>query len=405
LPVAMSRKSGLSASSSAARRPADIALNVHRNNNLSSPELACRELASEGGVWSGVRRMSSGNSKERREVNNRHQPLPADCSDCAGRRPSNERAILAERAALAERASAERAQSTCRACLAAGRAANFAEQVAAAERRVAAAEHRALLAEEALELERASGSSSDKVEQESLQLELQQVRFENEQLRLSLASSTEENQDLRHECDDAARRLEERAAELEGARAAAETADALAQAQAREIADLRAELEREQARFDADFREKVEAVQAECQEQLQASLNSRQRELEQRVEKEVKAGTEKEVKRLREAMQEQKKILSELESELRQDKHISNACKQPGDYMKMVKQKEGDAFSHDNAQYVLRFKQLEYHLEAFSKHLPPAALAEARRDFEAMCAKDDALRASAPGAEEPRPSS
>lgn len=440
----MARKGELPAS----RRAADVALSVHRNNSVGSPETACRELAAEGGIWSGVQRMSSGSSKERRAgsevpvLSYRRQvpgiPLQADCSDCGGgvldctgRPPSSERALFAERAAVAERASAERAQSTCRSCLAADRAAGFAEQVAAAERRVVAAEQRAIVAEQAmraLELERASGASAEQAalwkqtlaleqaERESVESELHQIRLEREQLRRSLAKSSEENQDLRQECNDAARRLEEQAAELEGARASAETSDAVAQGlehqllelreagradlrerraseirtegltrdHAREIADLRAAHKLDQARFESEFREQVEAVQAECREQLQASLNSRQRELEKQVQQQVQAGTEKEVRRLRETVQEQKRVLSELESELRQERN--SACSRPGDYMRMVKQKEGEGFSCDNAQHVLRFQQLEYTLQAYSRHLPPTVLAQARKEFEALCA-------------------
>jgi len=81
----------------------------------------------------------------------------------------------------------------------------------------------------------------------------------------------------------------------------------------------------------------------------------------------------KENKHLREMVQEQKRLLSELEAELRRDKDAVAAQLTPGDYLRMVRQREGDSFSQDNVRLTMHNKRLEHNLQvcqqAFSKHM------------------------------------
>lgn len=135
-----------------------------------------------------------------------------------------------------------------------------------------------------------------------------------------------------------------------------------------ELVALEASLELEQAQHSADI------------EQQQSELEAQRRAFEQEVTefraRDRSSQFEKDNKKLRETVQEQKRVLSDLESELRQERNMGCLPK-PGDYLKMVKQREGEVFAKDNALLKLRNKNLEHSLQicqqAMGKHLPAAA--------------------------------
>jgi len=135
-----------------------------------------------------------------------------------------------------------------------------------------------------------------------------------------------------------------------------------------ELLALEASFELEQAQQGAEIEQQKSEldVQRRAFEQEVAEFKARDRSLQ----------TDKENKKLRETVQEQKRVLSDLESELRQERNMGSLPK-PGDYLRMVKQREGEGFAKDNALLKLKNKNLEHNLQicqqAMSKHLPVAA--------------------------------
>lgn len=135
-----------------------------------------------------------------------------------------------------------------------------------------------------------------------------------------------------------------------------------------ELLALEASFELEQAQHSAEIEQQKSEleVQRRAFEQEVVEFRARDRSLQ----------TEKENKKLRETVQEQKRVLSDLESELRQERNMGCLPK-PGDYLRMVKQREGEGFARDNTLLKLQNKNLEHSLQkcqqAMGKHLPVAA--------------------------------
>lgn len=137
---------------------------------------------------------------------------------------------------------------------------------------------------------------------------------------------------------------------------------------------LEASLEHRQASFELELKE---------QKRQQAELETQRQQFDQEVAefkvRDRASAAAKENKQLREMVQEQKRLLSELEGELRRDREATLAQQTPGDYLRMVRQREGDVFSKDNVRYAMQNKRLEHNLQvcqqAFSKHMPAATKA------------------------------
>lgn len=135
-----------------------------------------------------------------------------------------------------------------------------------------------------------------------------------------------------------------------------------------ELLALEASFELEQAQQSAEIEQQKSELEVQrCAfDQEVAEFRARDRSLQ----------TEKENKKLRETVQEQKRVLSDLESELRQERNMGSLPK-PGDYLRMVKQREGEGFAKNNALLKLKNKNLEHNLQicqqSMSKHLPVAA--------------------------------
>merc|ERR1712070_992521 len=100
------------------------------------------------------------------------------------------------------------------------------------------------------------------------------------------------------------------------------------------------------------------------QKRHEEKLEEMQGQLDHGRQKELDHGRQKvldENKKLRETVQEQKRVLSDLESELRQERNMACLPK-PGDWLRMVKQR-------DNALHSLQICQQGKHLSVAAK--PP----------------------------------
>lgn len=126
-------------------------------------------------------------------------------------------------------------------------------------------------------------------------------------------------------------------------------------------------------------------------EQHFAELEDARQQFEQQV-KEFKAHDrsaqiDKENKKLREMVQEQKRSLSDLESELRQESNVAS-LPTPKDYLRLVKLQEGEGFSRQNARHMIQKKSLEKDMEvcqqALARHLTPASKASVRKEFQGI---------------------
>merc|ERR1712166_1427747 len=103
---------------------------------------------------------------------------------------------------------------------------------------------------------------------------------------------------------------------------------------------------------------KITKRHGEQLEEIQSQLADKEQALHEFRGRDRSFQAEKENKKLRETVQEQKRVLSDLESELRQERNVASLPK-PGDYLRMVKQR-------DNALHSLQTCQQ-------GKHLPVAA--------------------------------
>lgn len=93
------------------------------------------------------------------------------------------------------------------------------------------------------------------------------------------------------------------------------------------------------------------------------------------------AQADKENRRLRDAMQEQKRVLADVESELRQEKQM--AClPSPGDFARATRPADGESLSVQNARHVLKLKLLEHNLQVVARHLTPEARELAQTELE-----------------------
>jgi len=100
---------------------------------------------------------------------------------------------------------------------------------------------------------------------------------------------------------------------------------------------------------------KIQKRHDEQLEEIQSQLADKEQALHEFRGRDRSFQAEKENKKLRETVQEQKRVLSDLESELRQERNVASLPK-PGDYLRMVKKHEGEGFARDNALLKLRNK-------------------------------------------------
>lgn len=100
---------------------------------------------------------------------------------------------------------------------------------------------------------------------------------------------------------------------------------------------------------------KIQKLHGEQLGEIQSQLADKELALHDFKSRDRSCQAEKENKRLRETVQEQKRVLSDLESELRQERNVASLPK-PGDFLRMAKQRDGEGFARDNALLKLRNK-------------------------------------------------
>lgn len=121
----------------------------------------------------------------------------------------------------------------------------------------------------------------------------------------------------------------------------------------------------------------------------QLDLDHQRRELEQYAAAQDRASAgrdrlgkaDKENRRLQEAVHEQKRVLTDVESELRQEKQMQ-CLPSPGDFARAVRPRDGESLSVQNARHALKSKHLEQNIKVLARHLPPAAWALAQQELE-----------------------
>lgn len=139
-----------------------------------------------------------------------------------------------------------------------------------------------------------------------------------------------------------------------------------------EFEDLKASHERRTARLEQERREQQLDLERQRQELEQCAVSAGRDRL---------AKADKENRRLLEAVHEQRRVLSDVEGELRQEKQMVS-LPSPGDFARAVRPRDGESLSVQNARHVLKAKNLEYDLRVLAKHLPPAAWALAQKELD-----------------------
>lgn len=141
--------------------------------------------------------------------------------------------------------------------------------------------------------------------------------------------------------------------------------------------DLKASYERKSARLEQERREQQLDLARQRQELDQcAAANDKISAGRDRLAK-----ADKENRRLQEAVHEQKHVIADMESDLRQEKQM--AClPSPGDFARAVRPRDGENLSVQSARQVLKIKNLEHDFKVLVRHLPPAAWALAQNEVD-----------------------
>jgi len=134
-----------------------------------------------------------------------------------------------------------------------------------------------------------------------------------------------------------------------------------------------------------------EQQRQEMEQQLQRQQDELERQTrEQRDRHRKYAETDKETKSLRQTVQEQKKQMFDLESQLHREKTVATFLT-PGEYIKMAKKQEGELCAHENAELKRRNANLKtdaslvrWHNEVMKKHLPQSVWEAVRKELDAQ---------------------
>merc|ERR1719210_1555093 len=93
-----------------------------------------------------------------------------------------------------------------------------------------------------------------------------------------------------------------------------------------------------------------EQQRQEAEQQLERQREELERQTKEQRERHRKyAEADKENKSLRQTVQEQKKQMFDLESQLHQEKTVATFIT-PGEYIKLAKKQEGELCAHENAE-------------------------------------------------------
>merc|ERR1711972_354273 len=128
---------------------------------------------------------------------------------------------------------------------------------------------------------------------------------------------------------------------------------------------------------------------------MEQQLERQQGELERQTKEQRErhrryAEADKENKNLRQTVQEQKKQIFDLESQLQRERTIVSFIT-PGEYIKLAKKQEGELYAHENAELKRKNSNLKtdanlvrWHNKVMQKHLPKSVWEVVRKELDAQ---------------------
>merc|ERR1711870_189088 len=134
-----------------------------------------------------------------------------------------------------------------------------------------------------------------------------------------------------------------------------------------------------------------EQQRLETEQQLERQRDELERQTKEQRERHRRyAEADKENKSLRQTVQEQKKQIFDLESQLQRERTIVNFIT-PGEYIKLAKKHEGELYAHENAELKRRNSNLKtdvnlvrWHNNVMQKHLPKSVWEVVRKELDAQ---------------------